>query len=320
MQASWCIGRTIVTRIDRPMGSRHPVHGFIYPVNYGHVPGTRGPDGEELDCYVLGLFEPATEFAGQCIAVIQRLDDDDDKLILAPEGVQYSDEQIRALTEFQERFFRSRILRDKAEPVNPWDAIFRQKGHVFPNPHEDMPEIARGLKARAARAILDLGCGSGRHVLFFAQHGFSVWGVDQSAAGIALTEQRLRQEGLSATLREHDITEPLPFEDAFFDAVISTQVIHHATLATIRAIIQEIERVLRTRGLIFVTVPSLRNQATRFEQIEPNTFIPLDGAEKGLPHHYFTPEKLREVFGNFDVLDLHLDAVSHYCLTAVKKS
>jgi cyclopropane fatty-acyl-phospholipid synthase-like methyltransferase len=125
-----------------------------------------------------------------------------------------------------------------SQRVNPWDTIFRHKGSVFTEPHEDVPEIARLLKARAAQTILDLGGGSGRHVVFFAQHGFSVFGIDHSPAGIALTQQRLSKEGLSATLRVHDITEPLPLEDASFDAVISTQVIHHAALATIKSLSQ----------------------------------------------------------------------------------
>ena len=206
-----------------------------------------------------------------------------------------------------------------SQRINPWDTIFRDKGSVFTEPHEDVPKIARLLKARAAPTVLDLGCGSGRHVVYFAQQGFSVFGVDHSPAGIALTQQWLGQEGLSATLHVHDITEPLTFEDASFDAVISTQVIHHATLAAIKGIIREIERVLKEQGLVFITVPSLRNQGTRFEEVEPNTFVPLDGAEKGLPHHYFTPEELREVFGGFDVLDIHLDAVNHYCLSALKR-
>ena len=97
--------------IDRPLGSRHPEHGFLYLANYGFVPGTHAPDGEELDAYVLGIFEPLAEFEGRCIAVIHRLDDDDDKLVLAPAGKEYSDDQIRALTEFQERFFVSVIVR-----------------------------------------------------------------------------------------------------------------------------------------------------------------------------------------------------------------
>ncbi len=83
----------------------------MYMLNYGYVPGVFSPDGEELDAYVLGVFEPVQRFEGRCIAVIQRLDDDDDKLVLAPEGVQYTDEQILALTEFQERFFQPLVIR-----------------------------------------------------------------------------------------------------------------------------------------------------------------------------------------------------------------
>ncbi len=105
------LGTTVSILIDRPLGSRHPQHGFLYLLNYGYVPGILAPDGEELDAYVLGVFEPLARFEGRCIAVIQRLDDNDDKLVLAPEGVQYSDEQILALTEFQERFFQPVVIR-----------------------------------------------------------------------------------------------------------------------------------------------------------------------------------------------------------------
>ena len=95
------------------MGSRHPQHGFLYPVNYGYLPGVKAPDGDDLDAYVLGVFEPVQEFAGRCIAVIRREDDDDDKLIVVPEGVWYTDDQILALTQFQERFYTPRVIRRK---------------------------------------------------------------------------------------------------------------------------------------------------------------------------------------------------------------
>ena len=97
--------------MDRPMGSKHPKHGFIYPVNYGYVPNTISGDGEELDCYVLGVFEPVENFKGKCIAVIHRTNDNDDKLVVVPEKKEYSDDAIKALVEFQERFFESIILR-----------------------------------------------------------------------------------------------------------------------------------------------------------------------------------------------------------------
>ena len=101
----------VTVKIDRPMGSKHPDKGFLYPINYGYIPNTIGLDGEEVDAYVLGVFEPIEEFAGDVIAVIHRINDSDDKLIVGPSGIEYSDEQIRALTEFRERNYESIILR-----------------------------------------------------------------------------------------------------------------------------------------------------------------------------------------------------------------
>lgn len=93
------------------MGSAHPAHGFLYPVNYGYIPGVPAPDGEDLDAYVLGVGEPLQRFTGVCVAVIHRLDDDDDKLVVLPPGTDMDDAEIRRQTQFQEQFFRSEILR-----------------------------------------------------------------------------------------------------------------------------------------------------------------------------------------------------------------
>ena len=105
------IGKIVEVEMDRPLGTRHPKHGFMYCVNYGYVPGTVSGDGEELDAYLLGVFEPLQSYIGKCIAVIHRTNDDDDKLVVVPEGKNYTDEEIRVLTEFQERYFESEIIR-----------------------------------------------------------------------------------------------------------------------------------------------------------------------------------------------------------------
>ena len=104
------IGKKVTVTVDRKMGSKHPKWGYIYPNNYGYIPNTVSGDGEELDAYILGVFEPVESFEGVCIAVLHRLTDDDDKLIVVPENVDYTDEQINALTEYQERFFKHIII------------------------------------------------------------------------------------------------------------------------------------------------------------------------------------------------------------------
>lgn len=105
------LGKTVTVKIDRPLGSKHPKWKFFYPINYGYIPNTISGDQEELDAYVLGVFEPVEEYTGVVIAIVHRVNDNDDKLIVVPNNKNYSDEQIRALTEFQERFFDSIIYR-----------------------------------------------------------------------------------------------------------------------------------------------------------------------------------------------------------------
>lgn len=108
------LGKGVAIKIDRPLGSKHPKHGFVYEVNYGFVPGTKAPDGKEIDAYLLGVNESVEEFTGKCIAVIHRKDDDDDKLVIVSENAkEISDEQILMAVNFQEKWFDIVIIRQK---------------------------------------------------------------------------------------------------------------------------------------------------------------------------------------------------------------
>ena len=97
--------------MDRPLGSKHPKHGFEYLTNYGYIPDTISGDGEELDAYVLGVDKPLTEFQGTCIAIIRRTNDDDDKLIVVPNGVNLTDDEIEKMVSYQEKWFKHIIIR-----------------------------------------------------------------------------------------------------------------------------------------------------------------------------------------------------------------
>ena len=105
------LGQLVTVTIDRPLGSRHPRYGHLYPVNYGYLPGVRAPDGEALDAYVLGVTVALETFSGPTIALIHRKYDDDDKLVVVPEGFGLTDAQIMNAVAFQEQFFCSSIVR-----------------------------------------------------------------------------------------------------------------------------------------------------------------------------------------------------------------
>ena len=104
------LGKEVFVKMDRPLGSKHPKWGFIYTVNYGYIPNTVSGDKVEIDAYVLGVFEPISTFTGKVISIIHRKNDEEDKLVVAKQDCLYTKEQIKALTEFQERFFDVEII------------------------------------------------------------------------------------------------------------------------------------------------------------------------------------------------------------------
>ena len=105
------LGKIVEVKIDRPLGSKHPKHGFTYEVNYGFVEGVEAPDGEELDAYYLGINEAVDKTRGVCIAIAHRKDNDDDKLIVVPQGIVMTDEEIMVAINFQEQWFDTVIVR-----------------------------------------------------------------------------------------------------------------------------------------------------------------------------------------------------------------
>jgi len=105
------LGKEIEVVMDRPLGSKHPKHRFVYEANYGYIPNTKSPDGEELDAYYLGVNKPLKKTKGICIAIIHRTDDDDDKLVIVPKGTELTDEEIYEQTKFQEQWFKHAIIR-----------------------------------------------------------------------------------------------------------------------------------------------------------------------------------------------------------------
>lgn len=106
------IGTPVHVVVERKMGTAHPEHkDMIYDVNYGYIPGVTGGDGEEQDAYVLGVDEPIDEFDGVVIAVIHRLNDNEDKWVVAARGAKIGIRAIRKQTYFIEQYFNSDIIK-----------------------------------------------------------------------------------------------------------------------------------------------------------------------------------------------------------------
>ena len=213
----------------------------------------------------------------------------------------------------------NKLFEPMRSDTQAWDEIFRQEGRVFLEPFPRFPEVVRDFQEHGCLRLLDLGCGSGRHVVQFAKEGFQTWGLDGAPHGLHLAREWLQEEGLGACLVQADMREPLPFQDCTFDGLLSTQVIHHARISQVRGTIGEIWRILTPGGLAFVSVSGQKHDDEEYEEVEPGTWVPTSGPEAGLPHHIFSEEELRAEFSAFHVLESSVRAEGRVVVVVAQK-
>lgn len=204
-----------------------------------------------------------------------------------------------------------------------WEDIFSEKGKVFTEPHTDMERIAKIFEERGVQKILDIGSGTGRHLIFFSKKGFEIHGFDASPKAISIAKEWLTEENLNVEIKLNRMEAKFPYDENFFDAIISIQVIHHNKMKDILMTVNEIERVLRKGGAIFITFPRLEGRGGledwKLNEIERGTYIPQAGQEKGLPHHFFTIEEIHDVFSSFNLLEIYNDRKRHRAILGIKK-
>lgn len=144
---------------------------------------------------------------------------------------------------------------------------------IWLNPSEDSLYLARKWSKEGARSVLDLGCGLGRHAIFFAENGFRVTAVDLSEEAVRFTKEASREKGVDFSCRVADMVK-LPFANDAFDRVFSYHVISHQDTHGVQKVIDEITRVLKPGGKVFLTLCSKAHYAfsdDRFTHIDENT-------------------------------------------------
>lgn len=186
----------------------------------------------------------------------------------------------------------------------------------------EIPKLEELLRKRGKSRVLDFGCGTGRHTVYFARKGFDVYGFEVSGSAVERARQLLRDEDLKANLQVLDMTQPLPYSESFFDAVVAVRVLHHTYMSNITRIVSEIDRVLKPSGYLFLQVPCYESETFDSETIwaEPGTLIARGGPEKGVPHHFFKKDELLGILPGYIMKEIHSrsDHYGGFCLIARK--
>ena len=200
---------------------------------------------------------------------------------------------------------------------------------IWLQPSEESYFIAQRWKDKDFNEVLDFGCGLGRHSIFFAKQGFHVNAFDLSQEATEHLKSWAKKENLSIQVKNADMSK-LPYDDNSFDAIYAYHVISHTDSVGIKRIINEISRVLRIGGEIFLTLCSKESWSYKgagYPRLDENTVIKTDdGPEKGIPHFYVTLDDIIDLLTDYDIDRIrHIDDCyftgkkqnsKHYFITA----
>lgn len=208
----------------------------------------------------------------------------------------------------------------------------KESDPIWLEPCEESYFYCNKWKRAGKKTILDLGCGLGRHSIIFAKEGFDVTAADLSEHAVEHLRKWQSKEGLHIKTACCDMKK-LPFDAETFDCLWAYHVISHTDTSGCIEIVNEIHRVLKPDGEIYLTLCSKESKSfceAGFPHIDENTIIKtIDGPEKDVPHFYSNLDDVVRLFAAFEIISIrhiedciiggnYLDG-KHYFINARKK-
>jgi len=163
---------------------------------------------------------------------------------------------------------------------------------------EGVQFLKKSLGDIKGKKLLDFGCGSGEIAKYFSKYGAEVYGIDSSKTMIRYAKKNI---GKRAILGNH---ENLPFQEAFFDIILSRYALHYLT--DLEKAYSQFSRVLKPRGNLCVITQhpihdfELTGKYTLGEKIEIDLFESLN---LKFPSHTMTDYFSKQFFQNFYLTD-----------------
>lgn len=175
--------------------------------------------------------------------------------------------------------------------------------------------LSESWKSKGFNKFLDLGCGLGRHSIYFACKGFEVNSVDLSDYGVNYLKEWAEKEQLDIKTDICDMLN-LPFAGETFDCIMAYNVIYHTDTEGFIKSLEEIRRVLKNKGELFITLISKNTwsyqRADRYKRVDDNTILRDDhDTEFEVPHFYVDIEDIKKYFAGFDFVKIPVEQTEY---------
>lgn len=206
-----------------------------------------------------------------------------------------------------------------------WTNLHKESRYRPKYPSETVVQyVFRNFKRDGNEKVLDLGCGAGRHVFFMGTENIQPYGLDFSKEGIDYTKTMLTKMGMEQFVDNMEVgaLTKLPFEDSYFDGIVCYGVLYYLTFSDIKLAVSEMERVLKRGGKFMCVVRSVEDYRCDEENCikteEENTYYinvkeqqKCANSENGMIMHFFKEDEIRELFKNFENVQIDKIVETH---------
>ncbi len=169
------------------------------------------------------------------------------------------------------------------------------------------------------KKVLDIGCGAGNNLLFLGTLGLELYGTEVSDEICELTRGKIERFGIKATLKK-GLNRDIPFEDNFFDYLVSWNVIHYENNEEdMKKAIAEYARVLKPDGRLFLSTTGPQHMILKGAKLLGNHKYQIgreDDFRKGEVFFYFdTPEYIKFYFSK-NFREIYVGRINDFMFTA----
>ena len=154
--------------------------------------------------------------------------------------------------------------------------------------------------------FLDLGCGIGRHSIFFAENGFNVTSYDLSKEGIEILQKEIENRKLQIKTIIGDIKK-LSLKNQEFDCILGFHSIYHVDSENIKNVFKEIYRVLKTGGEIYITMLSKSTYSYTAKEckiIDENVRLKEEEDGTVLPHFFVNYKDIIRLMKKYKIIKI----------------
>ncbi len=181
-----------------------------------------------------------------------------------------------------------------------WEVVYKKEGDLYKDIGPEVRKYSKIFKRRKCKKVLDLGCGTGRNTVYLARQGFSVYALDASKTGVAITKKKAKLLNLKNIKFKVADMRHTHYPSNYFNAVWCMNVLSHGLLKDNQDAVNEIYRILKPKGMLVTNLMSSKDKTCGIgKKIEKNTYLGGMEDDKHMMHHYFTREEIDMLFSKF---------------------